>query len=100
MSFVIYYCRDCGNYTYFKFYAKHVYNASLQGILYSNIENVSFKIEKVVCKMCGSENVDKIIVKFASDVPNLRAFQTLKPEDRIKAFDNLKEELKRKYGEK
>ena len=76
-----------------------MYLASLRGLSYANITSVKLSVEKVVCQVCGSEDVDTIFIKYASDVPNLMQYSLLKPEDRIKAFDRLKENLKEKYGE-
>ena len=94
MSIRIYYCRDCGNYTFFEFTAKYVYNASLKGLSYLDVKPVLLKVNKVRCKVCGSTNVAYVECKRPEDIPDLIPFLTIKGEKRVKMF----EELRKEYG--
>ena len=89
----IYYCRKCGNYSYFRFKAEYEYNANLRGLVYSDIMPVKLEVNKVICKVCQSDDVGYVDFERAEDIPDLVSIAMLKGDDRIKAFENMRKEF-------
>jgi len=89
----LYYCRDCGNYTYFEFTSKYVYNASLKGISYLDVTPVKLDITDVKCNVCGSHNIGYVEFKDAKDIPDLIPLLTIDSKKRIYMFESMRKKF-------
>ena len=95
----IFYCRECGNFSYFKFRADYVYIAHLRGIIYGDITPITVSVREVECKVCGSKNVASVIFNSSSDIPDLTSISVIEPDKRIAMFEKLRKDFGGKvYG--
>ena len=99
MATEIFYCRKCGNFSFFKFRADYVYIAHLRGVIYGDITPITVRVKEVECKVCGSNDVASVIFDSVSDIPDLASISVIEPDKRIGMFEQLRKDFGGKlYG--